>query len=118
MPANDMRNKWPDFLFTIAIRLICGAVLSALVGLLICAPINRHAARRPLLLWVFGDKDHPLRPYYWFGAWALGGAIVTVLTTPRWQTPWYRREPLNLSAWPETDVPAGQEPPGGQHSSG
>ena len=33
-----------------------------------------------------------MRPYYWFGAWSLGGAIIAMLGTPRWQTPWYRRQ--------------------------
>jgi hypothetical protein len=87
-----MRSKWLDFLFTIAVRGAFGAVLGAIAGLLFCAPTSPRTARHPLLLLVFGNKAHPWRPYFWFGAWALGGAIIALRTTPRWQTPWYRRD--------------------------
>ena len=111
-----MRSKWPDFLFEIAVRLACGAVLGAIAGFLICAPIRGYAARHPLLLWVFGDKDHPGRPYYWFGAWSLGGAILAMLTTPRWQTPWYRRDTTDLNLWVEGDQPGQSQEQSGSGS--
>ena len=84
------QSKWGDFLFAVAVRFVCGAVLGVLASILICAPISRYAARRPLLLWVFGDEAHPRRPYYWFGAWSLGGALIAVFRIPHWQTPWYK----------------------------
>jgi hypothetical protein len=91
-----MHVKWPDFLFTLGVRFFCGAVLGALVGFLICAPVGRRAGGRPLIVWVLGDEAHPRRPYYWFGAWSLLGGIIAAFTVPRWQTPWHKRDSLNL----------------------
>jgi hypothetical protein len=96
-----MRSKWPDFLFTLGVRFVCGAVLGVLASILICAPMGHQAARRPLLLWVFGDEAHPHRPLYWISTWSFLGGIIAALTIPKWQTPWYRRDPDLLSLRPE-----------------
>jgi hypothetical protein len=93
-----MRNKWPDFLFSLAVRFLCGAVIGAIASLLICAPLGRASARRPLLLRIFGDAAHPKRPYYWIGAWSLAGGIMAALTIPRWQTPWHKYKRWNPDA--------------------
>lgn len=89
-------NKWPDFLFTLAVRFIVGAILGAIVSILLCAPISRYAGRRPLLMVIFGDEEHPKRPAYWIAGWTLAGAVMAMLTTPRWQTPWYKYEKIKV----------------------
>lgn len=95
-----MRAKWADFLFTLAVRFIVGAVLGALASILICAPVGRkysqHMGTNQLLLWVTGDAAHPHRFLYWVLAWSLGGAIIAMFTIPYWQTPWYKRERLKF----------------------
>jgi hypothetical protein len=92
-------GEWRDFLFTLAVRGVCGALMGMLVGFLLCAPVGRAGARRPLLVWIFGDESNPNKPYYWFGAWGLIGAAIAMLTTPKWQTPWHERTPINLVRW-------------------
>lgn len=46
------------------------------------------------------SHDNTHAPFIWLGLWGLVGGIVAVVTVPRWQTPWYRRESraLDLSA--------------------
>ena len=90
-----MRPKWADFLFTLAVRFICGAVMGAAASFLVCVP-PRHGGRNSLLLWVVGDENHPHRFAYWVGICSLLGGIIGMLTTPRWQTPWYKYERLQF----------------------
>lgn len=90
-------GKWQDFLFTLAVRAICGVVMGMFVGFLLCAPVGRRGAKRPLVVWLFGDAANPNKPYYWFSGFGLIGAAIAMLTTPRWQTPWYKRTPINLA---------------------
>ena len=100
-----MLNKWLDFLFNIAVRLIAGAALGAIASLLICAPIGGGGTgdSRPLLVWVFGDAANPQKPLYWIGGFSFVGGIIGVLTVPWWQRPWYKYEKLRL----EKDKPDG-----------
>ncbi len=81
-------NKWPDFLFTITVRFICGAALGGLAG---CLFSWRGILR------VF-SHDNPHGPLLWLGLCGFVGGIVSIFTVPRWQTPWYQRdsEALNL----------------------
>ncbi len=73
-------NRWPDFLFTVAVRLVCGAAL----GMLVC------------VLWSYRDilrsfsDNHIGSVGVWMGLWGIVGGIVAVFTIPRWQTPWYQ----------------------------
>lgn len=90
-------GKWPDFLFTLVVRATCGVVMGLFVGFLLCAPVGRKGAKRPLVVWLFGDAANPNKPYYWFGGFGLIGAAVAMLTTPKWQTPWYKRTPIKLA---------------------
>ncbi len=81
-----MKSKWPDFLFTITVRFVCGIVLGGLACLL-------FTWRGILRAFSHNDTHWPL---LWLGLCGLAGGIVAVFTVPRWQTPWYRREPLDL----------------------
>ena len=69
--------------------------MGSIASILVCAPA-RSGGAHPLLLWIFGDEGHPKRPFYWIGGWALAGGIVAILTTPHWQTPWYKYERLHF----------------------
>lgn len=104
------RTKWGDFLFTLVVRLIAGAVLGALASLLVCVPVRR-ASRHSLLVWVTGDADHPHRFAYWILAWAIGGSIIGVFTIPYWQTPWYQYERLKFDKSKEDQKEGGYIPP-------
>ena len=98
-----MRAKWADFLFTLAVRFIGGALSGMLPGFLILCP-NRGSGKHPLLLWVAGDEAHPHRFLYWLLGWAIAGGIIGMLTTPYWQTPWYKRKPLEFVDEDDKDV--------------
>ena len=75
-----MKSKWPDFLFAIGVRFLCGGVLGAVAGLLLG---YRFVLRR------FAHDD-PGSVALWLGAWAIGGALVAIFRIPHWQTPWYK----------------------------
>ena len=91
-----MRAKWADFLFTLAVRFVCGAAMGAVASLLICVPL-RHGGRHSLLLWVVGDENHPHRFAYWVGIWSLLGGVIAMITIPPWQTPWYKYQRLQFN---------------------
>jgi hypothetical protein len=76
------KNKWPDFLFTVAVRLVCGVVFGALACLLLTwAGILRALTH---------NHNHAL--IIWLGFFGFAGGLVAVFTVPRWQTPWYKRD--------------------------
>jgi len=73
-------NKWPDFLFTVAVRLICGIVLGCLALLFfnwkgVLRAFSRDSTRWPLILLVLCS---------------LAGGMIAVFTVAHWQTPWYK----------------------------
>ena len=74
------KSKWPDFLFTLAVRFVCGLVLGGLV----CFPFGRRGILRAF------SHDNTHWPLIWLGVCGLAGGIVAVFTIPRWQTPWYK----------------------------
>jgi hypothetical protein len=80
-----MKSRWPDFLFTIAVRSLCGMV----VGLLISVPLIFFGKRKsPLVELIQAHRYEVL--IGWFALWGLGGAIIGIWTTPHWQRPWFK----------------------------
>jgi hypothetical protein len=80
-------NPWPDFLFTIAVRFFFGV----LVGGVVCLLFSWRG-----VLWAF-SRNHTHWPIVWLALCALAGGFVAIFTIPRWQTPWYKRDPDELS---------------------
>ncbi len=76
-------SKWPDFLFTLAVRFLCGVVLGGLA----CTLFSWRGILRAF------SHDNAYGPLVWLGLCGLAGGLVAVLTVPRWQTPWYKRDP-------------------------
>lgn len=64
------------------VRLVCGVVLGGLACFLF--------TWRGILTAFSQDATHG--PFIWLGLCAFIGGIVAVLTVPRWQTPWYKRD--------------------------
>ena len=75
-----MKSKWPDFLFTLAVRFISGVILGGLACFVI--------AYKSILRAFSHDNTHA--PLIWLAIFAVGGGIIAVATTPYWQTPWYK----------------------------
>ncbi len=78
-PGLVKKSKWPDFLFTVAVRFVTGIFLGCLACIFfdykgILSAFSRNNTRVPLIL---------------LAACGVVGGIIAVLTTPRWQTPWY-----------------------------
>ncbi len=73
-------NKWPDFLFTLFVRFLCGVLLGGLV----CVIFSYRGILRAF------SHDNTRAPLIWLGICALVGGIVAVVKTPYWQTPWYK----------------------------
>jgi membrane peptidoglycan carboxypeptidase len=76
------QSKWPDFLFTITVRFVCGIV----IGGVVCFLFSWKGILRAF------SHNHTLWPLIWLGICGLVGGVVAVFTVPRWQTPWYRRD--------------------------
>jgi hypothetical protein len=89
------KSKWPDFLFTITVRFVCGVVFGGLACFLF--------TWRGILRAFSHDSTH--WPLIWVGLCGLAGGIVAVLTVPWWQTPWYRRDSEELGILTELGTP-------------
>ena len=76
------KNQWPDFLFTFAVRLVCGVVFGALACLLLTSAGIFRALTH--------NQNHAV--IVWLGIFGSAGGLVAVFTVPRWQTPWYKRD--------------------------
>jgi hypothetical protein len=76
------KKRLHDFIFALIVRLLCGAVIGGLAGVLFGWKILLKSAGR-------GESDYVV---WWFVAWTLGGAVVAVARIPYWQRPWYRGE--------------------------
>jgi hypothetical protein len=74
------RSKWPDFLFTIIVRFICGSLLGGLA----CVFFTYKGILRSF------SHDNTHGPLIWLSLCCAAGGIVAVFTVPYWQTPWYK----------------------------
>lgn len=81
-------SNWSEFLFTVIVRFLGGILLGGAAGFL--------ADYRGILRG-FSHNDF-VGPLLWLGLFGFSGGLVAVFTMPRWQTPWYKREP-----WPAFD---------------
>jgi len=73
-------NSWPDFIFTIIVRLLCGGVLGGLACFVfmwrgILNAFAHNNTRVPLVV---------------LSVCGIVGGLIAVFTVPRWQTPWYK----------------------------
>ena len=73
-------NRWPDFLFTVAVRFVSGVVLGGLACVVVAYRGMLHAF----------SLDDVSGPLFWLAVCGLGGGLVATLTTPHWQAPWYK----------------------------
>jgi DMSO reductase anchor subunit len=77
------QSKWPDYLFSVAVRFVFGGIFGAVGGLLFLV-----SGRHPMALHLGGHNALMLIVAA-FVLGALIGSIGAVLTIPDWQTPWY-----------------------------
>lgn len=75
-----MNKRWSDFLFTIAVRTVCGLLIGGLAGLLVGWRFVLRRAVHDDMRWVV----------LWLLTWAVSGALVAVFRIPHWQAPWYK----------------------------
>lgn len=76
------QNPWPDFLFALAVRFVCGVVIGG-VG---CIVLTGRG-----MLWAF-SHNHTHAPILWLVLCALAGGLLAIVTIPRWQKPWSKRD--------------------------
>jgi hypothetical protein len=74
------KNKWPDFILTVAIRFVGGVVLGAGAGLI----FGYRFVLRSF------SRNHMSGPLILLGVCGLVGGIIAVCKIPYWQTPWYK----------------------------
>ncbi len=74
------KRKWPDFIFTVAVRFMGGILL----GCLACCLFSYRS-----ILGAF-SHDNTKGPLVWLAVCGLIGGVIAVFTTPHWQTPWYK----------------------------
>ncbi|HLX73019.1 MAG TPA: hypothetical protein VKV04_25620 [Verrucomicrobiae bacterium] len=81
------QNPWPDFLFALAVRFVCGVFMGGLA----CIVLTGRG-----MLWAF-SRNHTHAPLLWLVLCAVAGGLIAVFTVPRWQKPWYKRDLDELS---------------------
>jgi hypothetical protein len=74
------QSKWPDFIFTIIVRFICGVVL----GCLACFLLFWKAILRAF------SHNHTHAPLVLMLLCGIVGGLIAVFTVPHWETPWYK----------------------------
>src|SRR5215472_7551482 len=81
------QNPWPDFLFALAVRFVCGVVMGGLA----CILLTGRG-----MLWAF-SRNHTHAPILWLVLCAFAGGLIAIVTVPRWQKPWHKRDLDELS---------------------
>lgn len=81
------QNPWPDFLFALAVRFVSGVV----IGGVACIALTGRGMQ-----WAF-SRNHTHAPIIWLVLCALAGGLIAIVTVPRWQKPWYKRDLDELS---------------------
>jgi hypothetical protein len=81
-------KKRGDFLITLAVRFVGGAVLGCIASVVL--------GYRTILQAFAEDEIGAV--VLRFLIWGVIGGIVGMVTTPRWQTPWYKRDKLDHGA--------------------
>lgn len=84
-------SKWPDYLFTIAVRFVCGVVLGGLA----CFAFTSSGILRAFA------NNHLSGPLIWLGICGVVGGFIGAFTVPHWQTPWYKRDQEELDVMAE-----------------
>ena len=89
------KNKWPDFILTLAIRFIGGMILGCIVAVLlgwrgILRSFGNYHYYRHQLTSPNYPHSHLNWPLIWLTGCGLVGGIIAVCQTPYWQTPWYK----------------------------
>jgi hypothetical protein len=117
-----LKSKWPDFLFTVAVRFVSGAVVGVLVSLpvIFFAGSRGRGRQKSLLVELTQAGNHRLI-IGWFVVWGVLGGVIAALRTPVWETPWYepevrprRANPLHKPAEPATGVDRDETVPPGE----
>ncbi|MDB6022140.1 MAG: hypothetical protein JWQ04_1997 [Pedosphaera sp.] len=78
------QNRWPDYLFSVGVRLVFGGIFGAVGGLLLLV-----SGRHPMVVHL-GGRNALMLIAAAFVLGAVIGSIGAVLTIPDWQTPWYK----------------------------
>ena len=85
------KNKWPEFLFTLAVRLFFGTLFGLGAGFIFWGLGNialPHATIALINHW--GESKAHIVIATWFVHWAIGGAILATSTIPGREMPWYK----------------------------
>ncbi len=90
-----MQNKWPDFLFKVAVRFFCGVFVGVILGVVVgffWGSGGRRYHSRPAKSFIVEhlNRDDYWPVVFWVGAWGLGAGIISIFTIPHWQAPWYK----------------------------
>ena len=98
----DKTAMWRDFMFTVIVRGVGGAILGGLAAALFWRGILRAMS-----------KEHFDAIGLWFGLWSVGGLIVGILTCPKESRPWRRLR--RLREMEQEHQQAAREAGQGQH---
>jgi len=88
-----MKNKWPDFLFSVAVRFFFGCLLGILLSLafgLLGRPHHMSGRKSRSFILDHLDSGDYQSVILWILVWGVSCGILCTFSIPRWQTPWYK----------------------------